>query len=77
MSRKGDCWDNACMESFFGSLKSEWIRDKKYINFEEAKKDIFKYVGVFYNRRRRHASLGYISPAEYEEISEKERKPVA
>jgi len=77
MSRKGDCWDNACMESFFGSLKTEWIRDKKYINFAEAKKDIFKYVEIFYNRRRRHASLGYVSPAEYEEISEKERKQVA
>ena len=77
MSRRGNCWDNACMESFFGSLKTEWIRDKKYMNFEEAKKDIFKYVEVFYNRKRRHASLGYVSPAEYEQINEKERKQVA
>ncbi len=77
MSRKGDCWDNACMESFFGSFKTEWMRDKKYRNFEEAKKDIFKYVEVFYNRKRRHASLGYVSPAEYEEMNEKERKQVA
>jgi transposase InsO family protein len=77
MSRRGNCWDNACMESFFGSLKMEWVRDKKYLSFEEAKKDVFKYVEVFYNRRRRHASLGYLSPVEYEELSEKERKQVA
>jgi putative transposase len=77
MSRKGDCWDNACMESFFGSFKTEWIRDKKYLSFEEAKKDVFKYVEIFYNRRRRHASLGYLSPAEYEELNENERKQVA
>lgn len=77
MSRKGDCWDNACMESFFGSFKTEWLAGKKYKDFEEAKKDIFKYVELFYNRHRRHASLGYVSPAEYEEISENERKQVA
>jgi putative transposase len=65
------------MESFFGSLKMEWVRDKKYMSLEEAKKDVFKYVEVFYNRRRRHASLGYISPVEYEEISENKRKQVA
>jgi len=77
MSRRGNCWDNACMESFFGSFKMEWMRDKKYISFEEAKKDIFKYVELFYNRRRRHASLGYVSPVEYEELSENKRKQVA
>jgi transposase InsO family protein len=77
MSRKGNCWDNACMESFFGSFKMEWISGKKYMSFEEAKKDVFKYVEMFYNRRRRHASLGYLSPAEYEELSENERKQVA
>ena len=77
MSRKGDCWDNACMESFFGSFKMEWIRDKKYVSFEEAKKDVFKYVEIFYNRRRRHASLGYVSPVKYEEVNENERKQVA
>ena len=77
MSRKGDCWDNACMESFFGSLKTEWVRDKRYSSFTEAKKDIFKYVEIFYNRRRRHASLGYLSPAAYEELNGNERKEVA
>jgi transposase InsO family protein len=77
MSRKGDCWDNACMESFFGSFKTEWVVDKRYSSFEDAKKDVFKYVEIFYNRHRRHASLGYVSPAEYEELNENERKQVA
>jgi transposase InsO family protein len=47
MSRKGNCWDNACVESFFGSLKNEWIRGKIYGNFDEGKKDIFNYIEVF------------------------------
>jgi len=66
MSRRGNCWDNACMESFFGSLKTEWICDRKYATREEAGKDIFFYIEVFYNRQRRHASLGYVTPVEYE-----------
>lgn len=73
MSRKGNCWDNAMMESFFGSLKSEWVYGKDYQTQEEAKQDLFKYIEMFYNRQRRHASLGYISPAEFErrhEVSE-------
>lgn len=77
MSRKDDCWDNACMESFFGSFKTEWVRDKKYSGFEEAKKDVFKYVEIFYNRRRRHESLDYLSPAAYEELNGNEQKEVA
>jgi len=70
MSRKGNCRDNACVESFFGSLKSEWIKGKIYETYEDGEKDIFKYVEVFYNRKRRHASLGYVSPAVYEEMHE-------
>ncbi len=66
MSRKGNCWDNAMMESFFGSLKSEWVYGKDYQTQEDAKQDLFKYIEMFYNRQRRHASLGYISPAEFE-----------
>jgi len=66
MSGKGDCWDNAMMESFFGSLKTEWVYGKAYQTRQEAKDDLFKYIELFYNRRRRHASLGYISPAEFE-----------
>ena len=66
MSRKGNCWDNACIESFFGSLKSEWVAEKRYETREEAKKDIFMYIEMFYNRQRRHETLGYVSPVEYE-----------
>jgi len=67
MSRKGNCWDNACMESFFGSLKTEWVYGKRYANRDEARKDVFKYIEMFYNRQRRHATLGYVSPAAYEQ----------
>ena len=67
MSRKGNCWDNACMESFFGSLKTEWTEGKRYKTREEAKKDVFMYIELFYNRQRRHATLGYLSPVEYED----------
>jgi transposase InsO family protein len=70
MSRKGNCWDNACVESFFGSLKNEWVRGKIYESFDAAKKDIFNYIEMFYNRKRRHASLGYVSPVVYEEMHE-------
>ena len=70
MSRKGNCWDNACVESFFGSLKSEWVKGKIYESFEEGKNDIFNYIEMFYNRKRRHASLGYVSPVVYEEMHE-------
>ena len=77
MSGKGDCWDNACMESFFGSLKTEWVHGKKYQTKEEAKKDVFKYIEVFYNHKRRHAALGYLSPAAYEELYEKKQDQAA
>lgn len=70
MSRKGNCWDNACVESFFGSLKSEWVKGKIYETFKDGENDIFKYIEVFYNRKRRHASLGYVSPVVYEEMHE-------
>jgi len=70
MSRKGNCWDNAVMESFFGSLKTEWTHGKSYKSRAEAEQDIFKYIEVFYNRKRRHASLGYISPDAYEKLYE-------
>ena len=70
MSRKGNCWDNACVESFFGSLKNEWVKCKIYETYEEGEKDIFNYIEVFYNRKRRHASLGNVSPAVYEKKHE-------
>lgn len=66
MSRKGDCWDNAVAESFFGSLKTELIHNKKYKTIAEARRDIFDYVEVFYNRERLHSTLGYMSPEEFE-----------
>jgi putative transposase len=66
MSRKGNCWDNACVESFFGTLKRELVYHRRYTTRDEAKQDIFEYIEVFYNRPRRHSTLGYHSPAEYE-----------
>jgi transposase InsO family protein len=66
MSRKGNCWDNACVESFFGTLKRELVYHRYYATRDEATLDIFEYIEVFYNRRRRHSTLGYDSPAEYE-----------
>jgi len=66
MSRKGNCWDNACVESFFGTLKRELVYQRRYPTRDEAKQDIFEYIEVFYNRQRRHSTLGYDSPAEYE-----------
>ena len=66
MSRRGDCWDNAPMESFFASLKKELIHHEDYRTREEAQASIFEYIEVFYNRQRRHSKLGYKAPAEYE-----------
>ena len=66
MSRKGNCWDNACVESFFGTLKRELVYQRRYVTREEARQDLFEYIEVFYNRQRRHSTLGYHSPAEYE-----------
>ncbi len=66
MSRTGNCWDNACVESFFGTLKRELIYHRQYRTRNEAAQDIFEYIEVFYNRQRRHSTLGHHSPAEYE-----------
>ena len=66
MSRRGNCWDNACVESFFGTLKRELIHHRQHHTREEAKQEIFEYLEVFYNRQRRHSTLGYRSPAEFE-----------
>jgi transposase InsO family protein len=70
MSRTGNCWDNACIESFFGTLKRELVYHRHYATREDAKRDIFEYIEVFYNRKRRHSTLGYDSPAEYEARAE-------
>jgi transposase InsO family protein len=68
MSRKGNCWDNAPMESFFQTLKTELVHHRRYQTRGEAKANIFEYIEVFYNRSRRHSALGYLTPAEYEII---------
>lgn len=66
MSKKGDCWDNAVAESFFHTLKVELIYRMKFKTREEAKNRIFEYVEMYYNRKRAHSTLGYLSPFEYE-----------
>jgi transposase InsO family protein len=67
MSRRADCWDNAPMESFFASLKKELVHDADFATRAEARAAIVEYIEVFYNNQRRHSSLGYVSPAEYEQ----------
>jgi putative transposase len=67
MSRKADCWDNAPMESFFASLKKELVHDAAFATHDEARAALVDYIEVFYNNQRRHSSLGYVSPAEYEQ----------
>lgn len=69
MSRKGNCWDNAVMESFYRTLKVELIYLRKYETRIEAQRDIFEYIEIFYNRERLHSFLGYNSPEEYEKIT--------
>lgn len=66
MSRKGDCWDNAPMESFFGTLKQELIFHERFATRLEAKRKIFEYIEMYYNGWRRHSSLGGVSPNEFE-----------
>jgi transposase InsO family protein len=68
MSRTANCYDNAAMESFFGTLKCELVHDRHYHTRTEARQDIFEYIEVFYNRIRLHSSLGYLSPVEYEQL---------
>lgn len=70
MSRKGDCWDNAPMESFFHTLKTELVMHCDYRSREEARASLFEYMEVFYNRQRRHSSLNYVSPLEFESINQ-------
>jgi len=68
MSRSGNCYDNAYLESFFGTLKTELVHGEKYRSRLEARLSIFEYVEVFYNRQRRHSALGYRSPEQYEKL---------
>jgi len=66
MSGKGDCWDNAVMESFWGTLKTELVNHEHYRTRAQARASIFEYIEVFYNRTRLHSSLGYLSPEQFE-----------
>jgi len=67
MSRKGNCYDNCYVESWFGSLKKEWIYRKSYQNVEEIKQAVFEYIEIWYNKKRTHSALGYQSPQEFRE----------
>jgi len=71
MSRKGNCWDNACAEAFFKTLKTEALYGRTFCSMEEAKTCIFEYIEVFYNRERRHSSIEYMSPVEFEKKGDK------
>jgi len=66
MSRKGNCWDNAVAESFFGTLKKELVRNKVWSSKAEARADVFEYIESYYNRKRGHSALGYLSPEMFE-----------
>ena len=67
MSRSGNVWDNAAMESFFSSLKTERTARKIYRTRDEARADVFEYIERFYNSKRRHSTIGYLSPMEFEQ----------
>jgi len=66
MSRRGNCWDNACVESFFKTVKNEMQNDARFKTRDEARAQLFDYIEVFYNRQRLHSTLGYVSPAQFE-----------
>jgi transposase InsO family protein len=71
MSRKGDCWDNSVAESFFSTLKKELIYQKRFATRDEARRKIFDFIEVFYNRQRLHSYLGNVSPADFEAAARK------
>ena len=72
MSRTGCCYDNAVMERFFWSLKHEWTKFESFENMEQARTSVFQYIETFYNRKRIHQSLEYLSPEQFEEKFQKE-----
>ena len=71
MSRRGNCWDNSVVESFFSSLKKERVRGRVYGSREEARSDLFDYIEIFYNRQRRHGHLGGLAPMMFEAANSK------
>jgi putative transposase len=74
MSRKGNCWDNAPTERFFGTLKRECTHRQSYQTTAQARQAIFDYIEIFYNRKHRHSALGYLSPLAYEQQRRKEQE---
>ncbi len=70
MSRKGECHDNAVMESFYHTLKTELVYHERYDSYKEAKASLFDYIEIFYNRQRSHSTLGYRAPFEYERVNQ-------
>ena len=66
LTRKGNCWDNAPMESFFGTLKTELVHHREYPDRDTARRDLFAYIEGYYNRRRIHSAIGYITPQQAE-----------
>jgi putative transposase len=68
MSRRGNCWDNAAMESFFSTLKTERLSKRLYKTRDELRADVFDYIERFYNPKRRHSTLGYVSPVQFENL---------
>jgi len=77
MSRKGNCWDNAPVESFFSTLKMELVHERRYRTREEARLEIFEFIEIWYNRERLHSSLGYLSPVAYEAQMASQSLPIA
>lgn len=78
MSRKGNCWDNAPMESFWGKMKTEWLNEQHFKTINEAKSKVFEYIMIFYNRERIHSKNGYITPEEYyNQMLKKEKSKAA
>jgi putative transposase len=76
MSARGNCYDNAVVESFFGLMKRERVNRTRYLTRDEAKADIFDYIERFYNRKRRHGYLGNISPSTFEERNQNQFQTV-
>lgn len=76
MSRKGNCWDNACVESFFAGLKSELVAFERFATKDEAQTALFQWIELFYNRVRRHSTLGYVSPVDFERLTHELKQTV-
>ena len=68
MSGTGNCYDNAAMESFFHSLKTEWVNHHRYPTREQAKASVFEYIEIFYNRKRRHSYVNQLAPLQFESL---------